>query len=114
MSLNYYGSNSNHDTPTIDLEKYSVDLSKYIPKFIYNEKTLNKIYKAQEYELAFIYWCIDDLLKHLNQETINKLNEVNPIYISLSKYFFENNNKLITIEYETDMAISRITREDLY
>ena len=60
--LSYYGS-SNHDTPTIDLDKHRVDLSKYVPKFIYNEKTLNKIYKAQEYELAFIYWCIDDLLK---------------------------------------------------
>ena len=36
------------------------------------------------------------------------------IVFIVSKYFFENNNKLITIEYETDMAISRITREDLY
>ena len=61
--LSYYGSSSNHDTPTIDLDKHRVDLSKYVPRFIYNEKTLNKIYKAQEYELAFIYWCIDDLLK---------------------------------------------------
>ena len=52
MSLNYYGSNSNYDTLTIDdLNKRRVDLSKYVPQFLYNEKTLNKIYKSQE-ELA--------------------------------------------------------------
>ena len=53
------------------------------------------------------------VLKNLNQETINKLNEKKPIYISLSKYFFDNNKKLSAIEYENDITISRITREDL-
>ena len=64
MSLNYYGSNSNYDTLTIDdLNKRRVDLSKYVPEFLYNEKTLHKIYKAQEEQLAVALWQSDDLLK---------------------------------------------------
>ena len=64
MSLDYYGSNSDYDTLTIDdLSKHKVDLSKYVPKFLYNEKTLNKIYKAQEEQLAVALWQSDDLLK---------------------------------------------------
>ena len=63
MSLDYYGSNSNYDTLTIDdLNKRRVDLSKYVPEFLYNEKTLNKIYKAQEEQLALTLWQSDDLL----------------------------------------------------
>ena len=54
------------------------------------------------------------MLESLNQETINKLNEKNPIYISLSKYFFDNNKKLSTVEYENDVAISKITRDELH
>ena len=63
MSLNYYGSNSNYDTLTIDdLNKRRVDLSKYVPQFLYNEKTLHKIYKSQEEQLAVALWQSDDLL----------------------------------------------------
>ena len=63
MSLDYYGSDSNYDTLTIDdLSKHRVDLSKYVPEFLYNEKTLNKIYKAQEEQLALALWQSDDLL----------------------------------------------------
>lgn len=57
---------------------------------------------------------INNLLKTLNEETINKLNEENPIYISLSKYFFDNILKLNDIEYESDIFASNITREDLF
>ena len=49
-----------------------------------------------------------------NEEIVIKLNEKNPIYISLSKYFFDNNKKLSTIEYENDVAISKITRDELH
>lgn len=62
MSLNYYGSNSYYNTPTIDLDKHRVDLSKYVPEFLYNEKTLNEIYKSQEEQLAVALWQSDDLL----------------------------------------------------
>lgn len=63
MSLDYYGSNSNYNTLTIDdLNKHKVDLSKYVPEFLYNEKTLNKIYKAQEEQLALTLWQSEDLL----------------------------------------------------
>ena len=37
-----------------------------------------------------------------------KLNEINPIYISMSNYFFNNLTKLSAIEYETLSSISRI------
>lgn len=36
------------------------------------------------------------------------------LYISLSKYFFDNDKKLSAIEYENDVTISRITRDDLH
>ena len=45
------------------LKIYPVDLSKYVPPFKYNEKTLNKVYKMQEYKLGVLCWQIDDLLK---------------------------------------------------
>lgn len=62
MSLDYYG-NSNYNTLTIDdLNKHRVDLSKYVPEFLYNEKTLHKIYKSQEEQLALALWQSDDLL----------------------------------------------------
>ena len=83
-------------------------------KFGYNVKINNNGNGFENFDIGNEEIIINGLLKHLHEETINKLNEVNPIYISLSKYFFENNNKLSTIEYETDMAISRITREDLH
>lgn len=60
----YGTSKYSEDTPsTEDLENYSVDLSKYVPDFIYNASVFNKIYKSQEYQLGVMYWQIDDLLK---------------------------------------------------
>ncbi|MDD5979847.1 MAG: hypothetical protein PUC23_01890 [bacterium] len=85
-----------------------------IIKFGYNVKINNNENGFENFDIGNEEIIINNLLKTLNQETINKLNERNPIYISLSKYFFDNNKKLCAIEYESDIAISRITREDLY
>lgn len=62
MSSNYYNNNSYYDTPKMDLDKHKVDLSKYVPEFLYNEKTLHKIYKSQEEQLALVSWQSNDLL----------------------------------------------------
>lgn len=85
-----------------------------IIKFSYNVKINNNGNGFENFDIGNEEIIINDLLKHLNQETINKLNEVNPIYVSLSKYFFDNNVRLSAIEYENDTTISRVTREDLY
>lgn len=85
-----------------------------IIKFGYNVKINNNGNGFENFDIGNEEIIISNLLKPLNQETINKLNEKNPIYISLSKYFFDNNKKLSAIEYENDVAISRITRDDLY
>ena len=85
-----------------------------IIKFGYNVKINNNVNGFENFDIGNEEIIISNLLKPLNQETINKLNEKNPIYISLSKYFFDNNKKLSAIEYENDMAISRITRDDLH
>ncbi len=85
-----------------------------IIKFGYNVKINNNGNGFENFDIGNEEIIISNLLKPLNQETINKLNEKNPIYISLSKYFFDNNKKLSAIEYENDMAISRITRDDLH
>lgn len=85
-----------------------------IIKFGYNVKISNNGNGFENFDIGNEEIIISNLLKSLNQENINKLNEKNPIYISLSKYFFDNNKKLSAIEYENDMAISRITRDDLH
>ena len=85
-----------------------------IIKFGYNVKINNNGNGFENFDIGNEEIIINDLLKPLNQDTINRLNEINPIYISLSKYFFDNNKKLSAIEYENDVAISRITREDLH
>lgn len=85
-----------------------------IIKFSYNVKINNNGNGFENFDIGNEEIIINDLLKHLNQETINKLNEVNPIYVSLSKYFFDNNVRLSAIEYENNTTISRVTREDLY
>ena len=60
----YYGATSTEDSPTMPgLDKFRVDLSKYVPEFLYNERTLHKIYKSQEEQLAVALWQSDDLLK---------------------------------------------------
>ena len=85
-----------------------------IIKFGYNVKINNNGNGFENFDIGNEEIIISNLLKPLNQETINKLNEKNPIYISLSKYFFDNNKKLSAIEYENDMAISRIKRDDIH
>ena len=85
-----------------------------IIKFGYNVKINNNGNGFENFDIGNEEIIINDLLKPLNQDTINRLNEINPIYISLSKYFFDNNKKLSATEYENDVAISRITREDLH
>ena len=85
-----------------------------IIKFDYNVKINNNGNGFENFDIRNEEIVINNLLKTLNQETINKLNEKNPIYISLSKYFFDNDKKLIAIEYENDVTISRITRDDLH
>ena len=85
-----------------------------IIKFGYTVKINNNGNGFENFDIGNEEIVINNLLKPLNQETINKLNEKNPIYISLSKYFFDNNKKLSTIEYENDVAISKITRDELH
>lgn len=59
----YYGTTSTEDSPTMPgLDRFKVDLSKYVPQFIYNERTLHKIYKSQEEQLAVALWQSNDLL----------------------------------------------------
>lgn len=85
-----------------------------IIKFGYNVKINENGNGFENFDIGNEEIVINNLLESLNQETINKLNEKNPIYISLSKYFFDNNKKLSTIEYENDVAISKITRDELH
>lgn len=85
-----------------------------IIKFGYDVKINNNENGFENFDIGNEEIIINSLLKTLNPETINKLNEKNPIYISLSKYFFDNDKKLSEIEFESDIAISRIMREDLY
>ena len=59
-----------------------------IIKFGYNVKINNNGNGFENFDIGHEEIIISNLLKSLNQETINKLNEKNPIYISLSKYFF--------------------------
>lgn len=64
--LSKYGqANYAENIPTEeDVSKdYLVNLSKYVPKFIYNGRIFNKTYKTQEYELGLLYFQIDDILK---------------------------------------------------
>ena len=35
-------------------------------------------------------------------------------WLKLSTNFFDNNKKLSTVEYENDVAISKITRDELH
>jgi Uncharacterized protein conserved in bacteria (DUF2313). len=46
-----------------DIKKYFVDLSKYVPPFIYNISIMKTIYNVQGAELGGLYYYIDDLLK---------------------------------------------------
>lgn len=55
---------------------------------------------------------IDKLLLTLTEESLRELNEVCPVYISLSKYIFDNNKNICVIEYETNKFSSKISRDD--
>ena len=83
-----------------------------IIKFGYDVK-INNNNGFENFDIGNEEIKIDSLIKTLDDNTINKLNKVNPIYISLSIYFFDNLTKLETIEYETSNAISKISRQDL-
>ncbi len=85
-----------------------------IIKFGYNVKINNNGNGFENFDIGNEEIIISNLLKPLNQEIINKLNEKNHIYISLSKYFFDNNKKISAIEYENDVVISRIIRDELH
>src|SRR5471030_348531 len=51
------------ENPSIeDIEKYFVDLSKYVPPIIYNDSIIKTIYDSQGAELGSLYYYIDDLL----------------------------------------------------
>lgn len=96
--------------------KRNIDLfgKKNIIKFEYNvylNKTKNGF---EDFDIDNEEIMIDELLTKLDIDTIRKLNEVKPLYITLSNYFFEKLEMLYAIEYETLDAISKISREDLY
>jgi Uncharacterized protein conserved in bacteria (DUF2313). len=46
-----------------DIKKYFIDLSKYVPPFIYNMGIMKTIYNSQGAELGSLYYYIHDLLK---------------------------------------------------
>lgn len=84
-----------------------------IIKFEYNVKINPSRKGFENFDIGNEEIIINNLLSKLNNETILKLNEINPIYISLSNYFFDNLIQLSAIEYETLSNISRIERQDL-
>lgn len=59
------------NTPTKeDLEKYFVDLTKYVPPFIWqNNEIMQAIYKSQGEELGSLLYYIDDLTKQFFIDT---------------------------------------------
>ncbi len=82
-------------------------------KFGYNVKINNSKNGFENFDIGNESINLDNLLKKLDEQTIIKLNNLNPIYISLSDYFFKSLSKLSFIEYETIETISRIERKDL-
>ena len=53
-----------------------------IIKFGYNVKINNNGNGFENFDIGNEEIIINDLLKPLNQDTINRLNEINPIYIT--------------------------------
>lgn len=82
-------------------------------KFGYDVKINNSKNGFENFDIGNESINLDNLFKKLNEQTISELNKLNPIYISLSDYFFKNLSKLSFIEYETIETISRIERKDL-
>lgn len=72
-----YGSNQyglvkyaeNTITPE-DIEKYKIDLTKYVPMFIWeNNDIMQAIYKSQGDELGSLLYCLEDLQKQFYIDT---------------------------------------------
>lgn len=84
-----------------------------IIKFEYNVKINSSKNGFENFDIGNEEIILNNLLSKLSNETILKLNEINPIYISLSNYFFDNLIQLSAIEYETLSNISRIERQEL-
>ena len=82
-------------------------------KFGYDVKINNSKNGFENFDIGNESINLDNLFKKLNEQTISELNKLNPIYISLSDYFFKNLSKLSFIEYETIETMSRIERKDL-
>ncbi|NFI95064.1 DUF2313 domain-containing protein [Clostridium botulinum] len=58
------------NTPTPeDLEKYFVDLRKYIPQEIYNLPEIKAVYDAQSVEIGSLLYYTDDIKKQFHIET---------------------------------------------
>ena len=55
---------------------------------------------------------VNDSTAYAIIRTLRELNEVCPVYISLSKYIFDNNKNISVIEYETNKFSSKISRDD--
>ena len=84
-----------------------------IIKFGYNVKINDSKNGFENFDIGNEEEAIDELLNKLDSNLIARLNEMAPIYISLSSYLFNNLAKLCAIEYEANYAISKITRQDL-
>ena len=82
-------------------------------KFGYNVTINNSKNGFENFDIDNESINLDNLLKKLDEQTITKLNNLNPIYISLSDYFLRSLSKLSFIEYETIETMSRIERKDL-
>ena len=52
-----------------DIKKYFIDLTKYVPPFIYNNTTNKAIYDAQGAELGSLLYCIEDVRKQFKIDT---------------------------------------------
>lgn len=84
-----------------------------IIKFEYNV-TLNKNNNGfVDFDIGNEEIMINNILTKLDAETIKKFNEIKPIYVSLSTYFFDKLNNLFAIEYETIDSVSKITKKEL-
>ena len=84
-----------------------------IIKFVYNVEINSNKNGFKNFDINDEELAINRLLNKLNDKEIMKLNKMNPIYISLSNYFFNNLGNLLAIEYETGDSIAKITRKDL-
>ena len=83
-----------------------------IIKFGFNVKISANRMGFENFDIDNKEISIDNLLEKLDTETIIQLSRKNPIYISLSDYFFENIIDLCDIEYETSKSLSKVTRQD--